>query len=129
MKTVNVKLKQIKVVKFDSKEHIITFSMTYNDGIDNVYQKMVKIADPAELAAKVMSNFRTEIKKKHSIIGDDEPLSGIVNIHFVCEDLDALLDRIKKFFVSIESIVSSGRLSKISYAEMERKITGISVIF
>ena len=129
MKTINVKLKQIKVIKFDSREHIITFSIAYNDGIDNVYQKMVKIDDADELTSKVMNNFRSEIKKKHSIIGDDEPLSGIVNIHFVCEDVDNLIDRVKKFFVSIESIISSGRLSKISYSEMERKISGISVVF
>jgi len=130
MKTVNVKLKQIKVLKFDPREHIITFSILYNDGgADFVYKKMVKNANPEELTSKVMSNFRKELKLKHASAGDYDPLSGIVNIHFVCDDLDTMIDRIKKFFLSIDNVVSSGKLAKISYADMEKKITGISVIF
>lgn len=127
MKVVDLSVNQISVLRFDPRREMVEFSLEYNDGQPREIRQMTRIGDPELMASKVLKRIREGVKQSFSPEFDDSPLAGIVSIRFR-NDIDEMQDRLTNFFRTIVNGIRSSKMAKMSYGDMERKITGIKVL-
>lgn len=129
MKAVDVSFKKIDVLDFYSQLDQVKVRVLINDGQDKQLIKQISIADPSKHAMEFFSEIKSKIKEAHSERTlDDHPLAGALIIRCQQEE-DVVLEKMAKFLGMVRERIRSGKLSKLSYFDLEKKIVGMKSEF
>jgi hypothetical protein len=129
MKAVDVDFKKIDVVDYYSQLDQVKVRILFNDGKDKALIKQFSITDPAKQASDMISEIRAKLKEQHrEFTLDDHPLAGALLLRFRQEE-DLLHEKMTKFLASVRERIRSGKLSKLSYFDLEKKIVGAAAGF
>ena|ERR1041385_1622836 len=128
MKPVDIVFKKIEVTEYYSQLDQVKVRVLFNDGKDKAIVKQLTIKDPTAHIAEWLSEIRTKIKAQHQEHSlDDDPLAGAVILRFK-QETDVLEEKMARFLGQVNERIRSGKLSKLSYYDMEKKIAGFSVL-
>ncbi len=126
MKAVDVDFKKIDIVDYYSQLDQVKVRILFDDGQQQVLIKQISITDPAKQAVELINEIRTTLRNKHKSASlDDHPLANALVLRFRQEE-DVLFGRVAKFLATARERIRSGRLSNLSYYDMEKKINGFS---
>lgn len=129
MKTVDVAFKRMEVANFDPRQEVVEYRIIFNDGKDRGIQKNGKIEDPQQEATALIKEIREKLKALHNERSlDDDPLANIVMVRSKQDD-EELLEKIARFLNSVKERIRVAKLSKLSYADMEKKVKGMTTEF
>ncbi len=124
MKAVDVSFKKIDVLDYYSQLDQVKVRVLINDGQDKQLIKQITIADPSKHAMEFFNEIKSKIKEAHTERTlDDHPLAGALIIR-VQQEEDVVLEKMAKFFGMVRERIRSGKLSKLSYFDLEKKIVG-----
>lgn len=129
MKRVVVDWKVAEVTEFVPQTEEFTLRLLLNDGKDKASIKKLKIDSPEHIASSWLAEVRAKIKASHAERSlDDNPLTGVVILQMKQEE-DVLEEKFAKFLAQIRERLRVAKLSKMSYGDMQKKLTGLSVKF
>jgi hypothetical protein len=129
MKAVDVDFKKIDVVDYYSQLDQVKVRVLFNDGKEKALIKQISITDPGKQAAEILSEIRTKLKEQHKEFTlDDHPLAGALVLRVKPEE-EVLFEKLAKFLASVRERIRSGKLAKLSYFDLEKKIVGTSTKF
>ncbi len=83
MKSINIKLKSVGVLRFDSRKDELNLFIKYseNEDVRNI-NKTIRLTDDIRIFAyNVMREIKKEAKTRHGIVGDD-PFGNYGNVFF-----------------------------------------------
>ncbi len=124
MKAVDVNFKKIDVVDYYSQFDQVKVRILFDDGKEKALVKQFAITDPSVHASELISEIRTKLKAVHQEKSlDDSPLANVLLVRFKQEE-DVLQERVAKFLAQVRERIRSGKLSKLSYYDMEKKVKG-----
>ncbi len=127
MKTVDVAFKKIEIMDYYSQLDQVQVRILFNDGTDKGLMKQLTITEPAKHVEEWMQEIRTKLKEAHKQNTlEDHPLAGVVLLRYVQEQ-DVMQEKMTKFLAQARERIRSGRLAKLSYYDMEKKIKGFSM--
>ena len=126
MKAVDVDFKKIDIVDYYSQLDQVKVRIVFSDGKEKALVRQISITDPAQQASEMLAEIRTKLKEQHKVFSlDDHPLAGALVLRFQQEE-DVLYGKIAKFLAQARERIRSGKLAKMSYYDMEKKIKGFS---
>jgi hypothetical protein len=129
MKAVDVDFKKVDIVDYYSQLDQVKVRILFSDGKEKALIRQFSIVDPSKHAVELLSELRTKLKEAHSVHSlDDDPLAGALILRFKQED-EIVEEKLAKFLASVRERIRSGKLSKLSYFDLEKKIVGCSVVF
>jgi len=129
MKAVDVGFKKVDVVDYYSQLDQVKVRILFNDGKEKALIKQFSITDPGKQAAEMISEIRTKLKEQHKEFSlEDHPLAGALVLR-VKPDEDVIYEKLAKFLASVRERIRSGKLSKLSYFDLEKKVVGASATF
>lgn len=124
MKPVDILFKKIEIADYYSQLDQVKVRILFNDGKDKALEKQLTITSPAEHVSAWMAEIRQKIKDQHSTRSlDDDPLAGAVTLRF-SQETDLIEEKMARFLASANERIRSGKLAKLSYWDMEKKIKG-----
>jgi len=129
MKAVDVDFKKIDVVDYYSQLDQVKVRILFSDGKEKALVRQFSITDPSKQAGEMISEIRTKLKeqhKEHTL--DDHPLAGALILRFK-QDEEALFEKMARFLAQTREKIRSGRLAKLSYIDMEKKVKGFTASF
>jgi len=128
MKTVDVVFKKMEIVDYYSQLDQVKVRILFNDGKDKALEKQLTIKDPSAHIDEWMSEIRKKLKEQHKVFSlEDDPLSAAVVLSFK-QETDVLHDKMARFLAQANERIRSGKLAKLSYYDMEKKIKGFSTL-
>ena len=127
MKPVDIVFKKIEVTDYYSQLDQVKVRILFNDGKDKALEKQVTIKDPARHVEEWLSEIRTKIKAQHqsNSLDDDDPLAHTVVLRFK-QETDVLSEKMARFLAQVNERIRSGKLAKLSYYDMEKKVKGVA---
>ncbi|MBI4146113.1 hypothetical protein HY489_02130 [Candidatus Woesearchaeota archaeon] len=126
MKTVDVTFKKIEITDFYSQLDQVKVRILFNDGKDKALEKQVTIKEPATLVSAWLAEIRTKLKEQHKTSSlDDSPLANAVVLRFA-QEADVLEERMTRFLAQAREKIHSGKLAKLSYWDLDKKIKGFT---
>jgi len=129
MKAVDVDFKKIDIVDYYSQLDQVKVRVLFSDGKEKALVRQFSITDPGKQAAEMISEIRTKLKEQHSEHSlDDHPLANALVLRFKQEE-DRLHEKLAKFLAQTREKIRSGRLAKLSYLDMEKKVKGFTSEF
>jgi hypothetical protein len=129
MKAVDVDFKKADVVDYYSQLDQVKVRILFSDGKEKALVKQFSITDPGKQAAELLSEIKAKLKEQHREFSlDDHPLAGALVLR-VKQDQEVLYERLAKFLASVRERIRSGKLAKLSYFDLEKKIVGASTKF
>ncbi len=129
MKAVDVDFKKIDVVDYYSQLDQVKVRIVFSDGKDKAIMTQLSITDPSKHAHEMISEIRTKLKQQHSEATlDDHPLAGALILRFKQEE-DSVHEKVAKFLAQTRERIRSGKLAKLSYFDLEKKIVGFTSNF
>ncbi len=145
MKAVDVDFKKADVVDYYSQLDQVKVRLLFSDAcVDNGQGKLgnrvavgkekalvrqFSITDPSRQSAELLSEIRTKLKEQHSVRTlEDHPLAGALVLRYKQEE-DVLHDKLAKFLAQVRERIRSGKLAKLSYLDLEKKVVGFSTSF
>ncbi len=129
MKAVDVDFRKIDVVDYYSQLDQVKVRILFEDGKEKALVKQFSVTDPSKQASDMLSEIKSKLKEQHKVFSlDDHPLANVLVLRFKQEE-DILHERIAKFLAQVRERIRSGRLSNLSYLDMEKKVTGFSANF
>lgn len=88
--------------------------------------KQITITEPAKHVNEWMQEIRTKLKDAHKQNTlEDHPLADVVLLRYKQEQ-DVLQEKMTKFLAQARERIRSGKLAKLSYYDMEKKIKGFT---
>ena len=145
MKAVDVDFKKIDIVDYYSQLDQVKVRVLFSDacvddsqgklgnkvavGKEKALIRQFSITDPGTQALEMISEIRTKLKQQHSEVTlDDHPLAGALVLRFKQEE-DSVHEKMAKFLAQVRERIRSGKLAKLSYIDMEKKVQGFSATF
>ena len=129
MKRVDVGFKKIEIADYYSQLDQVRVRIIFNDGQDKALLRQITITDPEKHVEEWMTEIRMKLKDIHKEdTFDDHPLAGQVVLRFTQEQ-DVIQERMARFLGQTKERIRSGKLAKLSYFDMERRISGFSMTF
>ncbi len=129
MKAVDVDFKKIDVLEYYSQLDQVKVRILFSDGKEKALVKQFSITDPVKQASEIIGEIRSKLKDQHKEFSlDDHPLAGQLILRFRQEE-DVVHEKMAKFLAQTRERIRSGRLAKLSYYDMEKKISGFSALF
>ena len=129
MKAVDVDFKKIDVVDYYSQLDQVKIRILFSDGKEKALVKQFSITDPSAHASEFISEIRTKLKDVHKEFSlDDHPLAGALVLRFKQEE-DAVHEKLAKFLAQVRERIRTGRLGKLSYHDISKKVIGMSSTF
>ncbi|HLF54858.1 MAG TPA: hypothetical protein VI612_04005 [Candidatus Nanoarchaeia archaeon] len=126
MKTVDVAFKKIEIMDYYSQLDQVQVRILFNDGTDKGLMKQITITEPAKHVEEWMQEIRTKLKEAHKQNTlEDHPLADVVLLRYKQEQ-DVLQEKMTKFLAQARERIRSGKMSKLSYYDMEKKIKGFT---
>ena len=127
MKTVDLFFKKVEVTDYYSQLDEVKVRILFNDGTDKALIKQISIKEPQKQVREMLSEIRSKLKDKHkNSDSDDDPLSGALIIRFK-QDTDVLEEKMSRFLMQVKERIHSGKLAKLSYYDLEKKIKGVAL--
>ena len=126
MKAVDVDFKKIDVVDYYSQLDQVKVRVLFSDGKEKALIRQFSIIDPSKHASDMISEIRTKLKAQHKEFTlDDHPLAGALVLRFKQEEI-VLHEKMAKFLAQVRERIRSGKLAKLSYIDMEKKVKGFT---
>jgi len=126
MKAVDVRFSKIDIVDYYPQHDQVKVRIVYDDGTEKAYIKQVSITDADSHIRAWLADIRQQIKDTHQDISlDDHPLANALIIRYN-EEPDVLRDRMTRFLQLVSQAIRTGKLSNLSYYDMEQKLTRMS---
>ncbi|MEM3154060.1 MAG: hypothetical protein QW165_00640 [Candidatus Woesearchaeota archaeon] len=129
MKVVDVDFKKIDIVDYYSQLDQVKIRVLFNDGKEKALVRQMSITDPGKQALEIISEIRTKLKEQHREHSlDDHPLAGALILRFRQEE-EQVHEKTARFLAQAREKIRSGKLAKLSYADLEKKVVGFSYSF
>lgn len=129
MKAVDIDFKKVDVVDYFSQLDQVKVRILFSDGKEKALVKQFSITDPASQASELLTEIRAKLKQQHSVRSlDDHPLAGHLVLRYVQEE-DLVEEKLSKFLATVRERIRSGKLSKLSYLDLSKKVIGTSTSF
>lgn len=129
MKTVDVDVRSCEVVDYFPQLEQVKLKLLLYDGKEKASIKQVELTDAEKLAREWLAEIRGKLKAAHREDSlDDHPLAGALVLRFKQEE-DVLFERLAKFLAQVRERVRSGKLEKLSYFDLAKKVKGASLKF
>ena len=129
MKHVDVVFKKIEVTDYYCQLDQVKVRILFNDGKDKALEKQVTIKEPSRLVQEWLGEIRTKLKSQHETKSlDDDPLAGAIVIRFK-QEADVLEEKMARFLAQAHERIRSGKLAKLSYWDLEKKVKGFAIHF
>lgn len=129
MKPVDVTFKKIEVNDYYSQLDQVKIRILFNDGKDKALEKQLTIKTPELHVQEFLKEIRTKLKQQHSVSTlDDDPLAATVVLRFT-QETDVVEEKMARFLAQVNERIRSGKLSKLSYWDMEKKVKGFAAQF
>ncbi len=129
MKAVDVDFKKADIVDYYSQLDQVKVRIVFSDGKEKAIIRQFSITDPVVQATEMLSEIRTRLKEQHKEFSlDDHPLAGALILRFKQED-DVLHEKLSRFLAQTRERIRSGKLAKLSYFDLEKKIVGFTAKF
>ncbi|MBW3016645.1 hypothetical protein KY309_03485 [Candidatus Woesearchaeota archaeon] len=129
MKAVDVNFKKADIVDYYSQLDQVKVRILFDDGKEKALIRQFSITDPVKQASELLSEIRSKLKDQHKVFSlDDHPLAGTLILRYRQEE-DVLHDRLAKFLAQARERIRSGKLAKLSYFDLEKKIVGFVANF
>ena len=129
MKHVDVAFKKIEISDYYSQLDQVRVRIIFNDGQDKAFLRQITITDPEKHVEEWLTEIRMKLKDIHKEdTFDDHPLAGHVVLRFTQEQ-DVIQERMARFLGQTKERIRSGKLAKLSYFDMERRVSGFSMTF
>jgi hypothetical protein len=129
MKAVDVDFKKIDIVDYYSQLDQVKVRVLFSDGKEKALVRQFSITDPAKQAQEMITEIRTKLKEQHrEKTLDDHPLAGALLLRFK-QDEEGLHEKMSRFLAQTREKIRSGRMSKLSYLDMEKKVKGFTAHF
>jgi hypothetical protein len=129
MKAVDVDFKKIDIVDYYSQLDQVKVRVLFSDGKEKALVRQFSITDPGKQALDMISEIRTKLKeqhKEHTL--DDHPLAGALILRFKQEE-GLVHEKMAKFLAQARERIRSGKMAKLSYLDLEKKIVGFTSAF
>lgn len=127
MKPVDITFKKIEITDYYSQLDQVKVRIVFNDGKDKAIEKQLTITAPGEHITAWLAEIKQKVKAQHSTLNlDDEPLAGAVVLRFA-QETDVLEEKMTRFLAQAKERIQSGKLAKLSYWDLEKKIKGIAL--
>lgn len=145
MKAVDVDFKKIDIVDYYSQLDQVKVRVLFSDacvddsqgklgnkvavGREKALIRQFSITDPGSQALEMISEIRTKLKalhKEHTL--DDHPLAGALILRFKQEE-GLVHERMSKFLAQTRERIRSGKMAKLSYLDLEKKVVGFTSTF
>ena len=126
MKAVDVDFKKIDIVDYYSQLDQVKVRVLFSDGKEKALVRQFSITDPGKQALDMISEIRTKLKeqhKEHTL--DDHPLAGALILRFKQEE-GLVHEKMAKFLAQTRERIRSGKMAKLSYLDLEKKIVGFT---
>jgi hypothetical protein len=123
MKTVNINLDRIKVIKFLPKEGVVELQISYsNDGKKEIL-KTERVVYPESLARRVLAEIRRTVKSAHQKFEDGEILDKYVNV--TVENEEEVTKKLTHFLEEIRVNISKVQNMKVAegYIDSVREVS------
>jgi len=125
MKPIELTFKKIEVMEYFSQLNQVKIRVVFNDGTDKAIEKQLEITNPGTHIAEWLAEIRTKVKQKHQEHTlDDHPLAGTVMLKFT-QETDVIEEKMARFLAQVKERIHAGKMAKLSYYDMEKKIRGI----
>lgn len=125
MKPIELTFKKIEVIEYFSQLNQVRIRVVFSDGADKAIEKQLEITNPGKHIAEWLAEIRTKVKQKHQEPTlDDHPLAGTVMLKFT-QETDVLEEKMARFLAQVKERIHAGKMAKLSYYDMEKKIRGI----
>lgn len=129
MKPVDVTFKKIEVNDYYSQLDQVKIRILFNDGKDKALEKQLTIKTPELHVQEFLKEIRTKLKQQHSISTlEDDPLAATVVLRFT-QETDVVEEKMSRFLAQVNERIRSGKLAKLSYWDMEKKVKGFAAQF
>ena len=129
MKAVDVDFKKIDIVDYYSQLDQVKVRVLFSDGKEKALVRQFSITDPAKQAQEMITEIRTKLKEQHrEHTLDDHPLAGALLLRFKQDD-EQLYEKMARFLAQTREKIRSGRMAKLSYLDMEKKVKGFTANF
>lgn len=126
MKAVDVNFRKIDIVDYYSQLDQVKVRILFDDGTEKALIKQFSITDPSQQASGLINEIRADLKHEHKVESlDDHPLASALILRFKQEE-DVLYGKIAKFLAQVRERIRSGKLAKLSYFDMEKKMKSFS---
>ncbi len=129
MKAVDVDFKKIDIVDYYSQLDQVKVRVLFSDGKEKALIRQISITDPGKQALEMISEIRAKLKeqhKEHTL--EDHPLAGALILRFKQEE-GIVHERLAKFLAQTREKIRSGKLAKLSYIDLEKKVVGFTSSF
>ena len=129
MKAVDVDFKKIDIVDYYSQLDQVKVRVLYSDGKEKALIRQFSITDPGSQALEMISEIRSKLKEQHRVQTlDDHPLAGVLILRFKQEE-GAVHEKMAKFLAQTRERIRSGKMAKLSYIDLEKKVVGFNSSF
>ena len=129
MKHVDVAFKKIEIAEYYSQLDQVRVRIIFDDGQEKALLRQVTITDPDKHVHEWLTEIRAKLKDIHTDDSDDYgPLAGHVVLRFAQEQ-DVIHERMARFLGQTKERIRSGKIAKLSYFDMERRVSGFSMTF
>ncbi|MBS3148552.1 hypothetical protein J4219_06700 [Candidatus Woesearchaeota archaeon] len=129
MKPVDITFKKIEVNDYYSQLDQVKIRILFNDGKDKALEKQLTIKTPELHVQEFLKEIRTKLKQQHSVTTlDDDPLAATVVLRFT-QETDIVEEKMTRFLSQVNERIRSGKLAKLSYWDMEKKVKGFAAQF
>ena len=129
MKHIDLDFKKADILDYYAQLDQIKLRILFSDGTEKALVRQFSIVDPSKHVADLLKELKSKLKEAHSVKTlDDSPLAGHLILRFK-QDPDMVEERLAKFLATIRERIRSGKMSKLSYFDIERKVVGSCVNF
>jgi hypothetical protein len=129
MKAVDVDFKKIDIVDYYSQLDQVKVRVLFSDGKEKALVRQFSITDPAKQAHEMITEIRSKLKEQHKVQTlDDHPLAGALLLRFK-QDEEQVHEKMARFLAQTREKIRNGRMSKLSYMDMEKKVKGFTANF
>lgn len=129
MKAVDVDFKKIDIVDYYSQLDQVKVRVLFSDGKEKALIRQFSITDPGNQALEMISEIRSKLKEQHKVHTlDDHPLAGALILRFKQEE-GMVHERMAKFLAQTRERIRSGKMAKLSYIDLEKKVVGFTSSF
>jgi len=129
MKTIDIDFKKADILDYYAQLDQVKLRILFSDGKEKALVRQFSIVDPGKHVSELLHELKSKLKEAHSVKTlDDSPLAGHLVLRFK-QDPEIVEERLAKFLATVRERIRSGKLSKMSYFDLEKKIVGCSVVF
>jgi hypothetical protein len=127
MKPVDLVFKKVDIVNFIPQNDLVSVRILFNDGKEKALVKQCTIDNPGAQIVAWLSEIRQKEKEAHKVFTlDDSPLAGTVVIRCK-QDEEEMMEKMARFLQSVKERIRSGKLARLSYYDLEKKIKGMTL--